>query len=156
MQGKPEIIEVLNEVLTAELTAINQYFIHAKMCDNWGYDRLASKIRDESIDEMKDADKVIDRILFLDGIPNMARYNPIRVGETVAEQFALDLELEYAAVERYNRAVAVAHEANDNGTKELLEDLLVGEEHHADWLERQLQLIDQVGLQNYLSQQIHS
>jgi bacterioferritin len=142
VQGNPEIIEVLNEVLTAELTAINQYFIHAKMCENWGLDRLAEKVRDESIDEMKDADRVIERL------------NSVRVGETVPEQFELDLDLERAAVERYNRAVKLARDAGDNGTAELLEDLLVGEEHHADWLEAQLHLIRAVGLENYLAQQI--
>jgi bacterioferritin len=156
MQGDPEIIEVLNEVLTAELSAINQYFIHAKMCANWGYDRLAEKIRDESIDEMKDADHVIERILYLEGAPNMQRLNPIRVGETVAEQLALDLELEKDAIERFNRGIALAVSKGDNGTRELLEGMLVGEESHADWLESQLELITQVGIENYLSQQIHS
>jgi len=155
VQGDPEVIELLNEVLTAELTAINQYFIHAKMCENWGYERLASKIREESIDEMKDADQVMERILFLDGVPNMQRLNPVRVGETVAEQFALDLELEHAAIERYNRGVALAVAKGDNGTRELLADKLVGEESHADWLEAQMELIRQVGEQNYLAQQIY-
>ena len=156
MQGNAEVVEVLNEVLTAELTAINQYFIHAKMCENWGLERLAEKVRDESIDEMKDADKIIERILFLEGVPNLQRLNSVRVGETVPEQLDLDLDLERAAVERYNRAVKLARDAGDNGTAELLEDLLVGEEHHADWLESQLHLISAVGLQNYLAQQIRS
>jgi len=156
MQGNAEVVEVLNEVLTAELTAINQYFIHAKMCDNWGLERLAEKVRDESIDEMKDADKIIERILFLEGVPNLQRLNSVRVGETVPEQLELDLDLERAAVERYNRAVKLARDAGDNGTAELLEDLLVGEEHHADWLESQLHLINTVGLENYLAQQIRS
>ena len=156
MQGDADIIEVLNEVLTAELTAINQYFIHAKMCENWGLERLAEKVRDESIDEMKDADKVIERILFLEGVPNLQRLNSVRVGETVPEQIDLDLELERAAVERYNRAIRLARDKGDNGTAELLEDLLVGEEHHADWLEQQVHLIQAVGVENYLSQQIRS
>ena len=108
MQGDADIIELLNDVLTAELTAINQYFIHAKMCDNWGYDRLAEHGRDESIDEMKHADIVIDRILYFDGVPNMQRLFPVRVGETVPEQLQLDLELEYAAVERLNSGIAPA------------------------------------------------
>ena len=155
MQGDPEIIEFLNEALTAELTAINQYFIHAKMCENWGYKRLAKHNYDESIDEMKDAEKVIERILYLDGVPNLQRLNSVLVGETVPEQHRLDLELERAAVERYNRGVALAREKGDNGTAELLEDLLTGEEHHADWLESQLNVIEQVGLENYLSQHIH-
>lgn len=154
MQGDPEIIEMLNEVLTAELTAVNQYFIHYRMCENWGYDRLADKNRDESIDEMKDADRVIARILYLDGIPNMQRLNPVAVGETVHEQLKLDLELEKSAIERYNRGIALAVAKGDNGTRELFEQRLVGEESHADWLEAQLELIEQVGLQNYLAQQI--
>ncbi len=154
MQGDPEIIEFLNEALTAELTAINQYFIHAKMCENWGLERLAKKNYDESIDEMKDAEKVIERILYLDGVPNLQRLNSVLVGETVPEQHRLDLDLERSAIERYNRGVALAREKGDNGTAELLEQLLVGEEEHADWLEGQLNLIDTVGIENYLSQQI--
>jgi len=156
MRGDPEIIELLNEVLTAELTAINQYFIHAKMCDNWGFARLADKVRDESIDEMKDAEAVIERILYLEGVPNLQRLGSVKVGETVPEQFELDLAVEVAAVERYNRAVALAVAKGDNGTRELFERRLLGEEHHADWLERQIELIRQVGLENYLATQIHS
>ncbi len=155
MQGDPAIIEMLNEVLTAELTAINQYFIHAKMCDNWGFDRLAEKIRDESIDEMKDAEALIERILYLDGVPNLQRLGPVMVGETVPEQFDLDLAVEVAAVERYNRGIALAVEKGDNGTRELFERRLVGEESHADWLESQIELIRQVGVENYLATQIH-
>lgn len=155
MQGDPEIIELLNEVLTAELTAVNQYFIHAKMCSNWGYHRLAAKNRDESIDEMRDAEKIIERILYLEGVPNLQRLNPVRVGETVPEQLALDLANEAAAIERYNRGVALAVAHGDNGTRELLEHRLVDEEAHADWLETQQSLIAQVGLENYLATQIH-
>ena len=155
MQGDPEIIEMLNEVLTAELTAVNQYFAHAKMNENWGFDRLASKIREESIDEMKDAERIIDRILYLEGIPNLQRLNSVRVGETVPEQLALDLDLEKAAIERYNKGVELAVAKSDNGTRELLEEKLVGEEAHADWLESQLELINQVGVENYLAQQIY-
>ena len=106
MQGDPAIISMLNDVLTAELTAINQYFIHAKMCSNWGYERLAEHSREESIEEMKHADEIIERILFFDGVPNMQRLNPVRVGETVPEQFQLDLELEYEAVKRCNAGIA--------------------------------------------------
>ena len=156
MRGDPEVIELLNEVLTAELTAINQYFIHAKMCENWGLQRLAKHNYDESIDEMKDAEKVIERILHLDGVPNLQRLGSVLVGETVREQHRLDLDLEKAAIDRYNRGVAFAREKGDNGTAELLEDLLVGEEEHADWLEAQLHLIEIVGEQNYLAQHIHS
>jgi bacterioferritin len=155
MQGDPAIIEMLNEVLTAELTAINQYFIHAKMCENWGLKRLAEKIRHESIDEMKDAEAIIERILYLEGVPNLQRLGPVGVGETVPEQFALDLAIEVAAIERYNRGVALAVTAGDNGSRELFERKLIGEESHADWLESQQELIRQVGLENYLATQIH-
>ena len=155
MQGDPEVIEFLNEALTAELTAINQYFIHAKMCGNWGFKRLADKIREESIDEMKDADELIERILYLEGVPNLQRLGPVMVGETVPEQFDLDLAVEVAAVERYNRGIALAVEHGDNGTRELFERRLLGEESHADWLESQIELIRQVGVENYLATQIH-
>ncbi|HCV33623.1 MAG TPA: bacterioferritin [Acidimicrobiaceae bacterium] len=155
MQGNAEVIEFLNEALTAELTAINQYFIHAKMCENWGYQRLAEKNRAESIDEMKDADKVIDRILFLEGVPNMQRYGNVLVGETVPEQFELDLQLEYSAIERYNRGISLCLAKEDGGTRELLEHLLAGEEEHADWLEAQKQVIADIGIENYLAEQLH-
>jgi bacterioferritin len=155
MHGEPEIIELLNEVLTAELTSINQYFVHAKMCENWGLERLAAHIRDESIDEMKDAEALIERILYLEGVPNLQRLSPVHVGETVPEQLDLDLANEVAAIERYNRGIALAVSLGDNGTRELLERKLVGEEAHADWLESQIELIRQAGLENYLSVQIH-
>lgn len=155
MQGDPEIIDLLNEVLAAELTAINQYFVHAKMCENWGYERLAAVNRRESIDEMHDAEAVIERILYLEGVPNMQRMNPVLVGESVPEQFSVDIELERAAIERYNRGIALCVAKGDNGTRELLERKLVGEEEHLDWLESQLTLIEQVGLENYLAGQIH-
>ncbi|MDQ3176107.1 MAG: bacterioferritin [Actinomycetota bacterium] len=155
MRADDDIIEVLNEVLTAELTAINQYFIHAKMCDNWGYERLGSKIREESIDEMRHAEKIVDRILYFDGMPNMQRLFPLKVGETVAEQFRNDLDVEIAAIERLNRGVALAVERTDNGSRELLAGILVDEEQHADWLETQLAAIAQLGEANYLAQQLH-
>jgi bacterioferritin len=154
MQADAAIIELLNEVLTAELTAINQYFIHAKMCDNWGYHRLAEHGRDESIDEMKHAERLIERILYFDGVPNMQRLFTVRVGETVPEQFELDVELEYDAVERLNRGIALAVEKGDNGTRELLAEILVSEEDHIDWLETQQETIRQVGLERYLGHQI--
>jgi bacterioferritin len=155
MRGNDEIIEVLNEVLSAELTAINQYFLHAKMMENWGFTRLAEHTRSESIDEMKHAEQVTDRVLFFDGVPNFARYLPLHIGESVPEQFQTDLDLEYAAVERLNRGVALCREAGDNGTRELLEGILVSEEEHIDWLETQLEAIRQVGVENYLAQQIN-
>ena len=155
MHGDPEIIEFLNEVLTAELTAINQYFIHAKMNENWGYRRLAKKLYDESIDEMRDAEKVIERILYLEGVPNLQRYGSVAVGETVPEQFELDLQTEVAAVERYNRGIALAVAKGDNGTRELLESRLVDEEEHLDWIETQLRVVSEIGIENYLAQQLH-
>src|SRR5688500_495568 len=156
MQGDPEIIEVLNEVLTAELTAVNQYFVHAKMCENWGYHRLAHHARDESIGEMKDADHLIERILYLEGTPNLQRLGTVSVGETVPAQLRLDLELERDASQRLNRGIALCVAEGDNGSRELLEDILEGEEDHADWLESQLELIRQVGEPHYLAQQIHA
>ena len=155
MKGSEKVIEQLNEVLTAELTAINQYFIHAKMCKDWGYQRLAAHVHHESIDEMKHADEIIERILFLQGIPNVQRYNKISVGETVKEQLELDLAMEYDAVARFRKAIKVARdEEGDETTGLLLEKMLASEEEHVDWLETQLELIKQVGLENYLSQQI--
>ena len=155
MQGNPRIIETLNDVLTAELTAINQYFIHAKMCGNWGYDRLAEHIRDESIDEMKHADSLIERILFLEGVPNMQRLYPVRVGETVKEQFELDLQTERESIKRLNDGLATCVGVGDNGTRELLAHILVDEEEHADWLETQLEAVRQIGVENYLTEQLH-
>lgn len=154
MQGDPEIIEALNEILTAELTAINQYFIHAKMRENWAFKKLAAVARRESIEEMEDADKIIERILYFDGVPNLQRYNPVLVGETVPEQLALELETEKAAIERYNRSIALAVAKGDNGSRELMEHRLVDEESHADWLEAQLHIIDTIGVENYLAQQL--
>jgi bacterioferritin len=154
MQGDPKIVELLNEVLTGELTAINQYFIHAKMCANWGVLELAKKVREESIDEMKHAEQLIDRILYLDGIPNLQRLSKLNVGETVSEQFTADLELEKLAIERLNRGVALCRELGDNGTRELLEGILVSEEEHADWLETQLDLVQRIGEPGYVAERL--
>lgn len=154
MRGHDEVIEVLNDVLTAELTAVNQYFLDAKMLANWGYERLGSKFRAESIDEMNDADHLIDRILYLQGMPNLQRLGTVRVGEIPSEQLRLALELELDAIERLNRGIAICVERADNGSRELLQEILKGEEDHADWLESQLALIAQVGDANYLAQQI--
>ena len=156
MKGDENVIEALNDVLTAELTAINQYFVHAKMCDNWGYQRLASKKREESIEEMKHADAVIERILFLDGVPNMQRLSPVRVGEEPVEQHRVDLELELEAVGRINEAIALCRDKGDNGTRELLDDILKDEEESVDWLEAQLHLVEEVGRERYLAEQINS
>jgi bacterioferritin len=155
MRSDADVIELLNEVLTAELTAINQYFVHSKMCENWGYHKLYEHGRDESVEEMKHAEQVIERILYFDGTPNMQRLSPVRVGETVPEQFESDLALEYDAVERLNRGIALVVERGDNGTRELLAEILVSEEDHIDWLETQQETIRQVGLEQYLAEQIH-
>ena len=154
MKAAKGIVDLLNDVLTAELTAINQYFVDAKMCANWGYERLAEHMKEDSIDEMRDADALIERILYLDGIPNLQRLGSVRVGETVAEKLALALDLEKAAIDRLNRGVALAISTGDNGSRQLLETILKGEEEHADWLETQLELIRQVGEAHYLAQQI--
>ena len=154
MQGDAQVIEALNEVLTAELTAINQYFVHHKMCENWGYQRLSKKKREESIEEMKDADAIIERILYLDGVPNMQRMHPVGVGEDPIEQHKLDLERETDAIDRLNKAIKLCRDSGDNGTRELLESILKGEEESADWLEAQLHIVDQVGRENYLAEQI--
>jgi bacterioferritin len=156
MKGKPEIVDLLNEVLTAELTAINQYFIHAKMLKNWGLMRLAAKVRHESIDEMKHADELIERILFLEGIPNLQRLGKVNVGENPKEQFELDLALEHDALARLNRGVALCRDLGDNGTRSMLEHILVSEEEHTDWLQTQLDLMARLGEQNYLAQQLES
>lgn len=154
MKGHDDVISVLNDVLTAELTAVNQYFIHARMCENWGYQRLWKKLREESIGEMKDADRLIERILYLEGLPNVQKLNKISVGQTVPEQFRLDLDVEKAAIKRLNSGIETCRGLGDNGSRELLEEILEGEEAHANWIEAQLTLIAQVGESNYLAQQI--
>jgi bacterioferritin len=154
MQGDSQVIEVLNEVLTAELTAVNQYFIHAMMCGNWHYERLAKHSREESVEEMKHAQELIERILYLEGVPNMQRYLKINVGGTVPDQHQFDLQLEQDAVARLNRGIALCRDKGDNGSRMLLEKILHEEEEHIDWLEAQFQQIQDVGLQNYLAGQI--
>jgi bacterioferritin len=155
MRGDAKVIEALNDVLTAELTAINQYFIHHKMCENWGYQRLSKRKREESVGEMKDADEVIERILYLEGVPNMQRLNPVRVGENAIEQHRLDLALETEAIKRLNDAIRLCGERGDHGSRELLEHILRGEEESAEWLEAQLHLVEEVGAAQYLAEQIH-
>lgn len=156
MKGQQAVIDVLNTVLTAELTAVNQYFVHAKMCRNWRYDRLAEYIHKESIDEMKHADKLIERVLYLEGVPNVQRLNKINIGETVPEQLRLDYEVEREAIQRLNDGIKLCRDHNDHGTEELLREILVAEEEHTDWIEAQLAQIEQLGVANYLSQQIRS
>lgn len=154
MKGDQEIIDLLNDVLSAELTAINQYFVHAKMCANWGYPRLAKKKREESIEEMQHADRVIERILFLDGTPNMQRLFPVRVGENPVEQHELDLVVENENRSRLNKGIALAVQKGDNGTRELLVSILKDEEEAIDWLEGQLHAIKQIGKELYLAEQL--
>jgi bacterioferritin len=154
MKGDADVIDLLNELLTHELTAINQYFVHSKMCANWGYERIAKHKWDESIGEMRHADMVIDRILFLEGVPNMQRLFPVRVGENVPEQHQVDLELELEAVERLNRGIALTRDRGDAGTRTLLEKILVSEEEGIDWLEAQLHLLAELGKEQYLAQQL--
>jgi bacterioferritin len=154
MKGDRKLIEALNEILTGELTGINQYFIHAMMCENWGYERIAEKVRSESIEEMKHSEELIERILHLEGVPNVQRLEKIKVGEHVAEQFKLDLELEVVAIGRFNKAIALSVELGDNTSREMLEKMLVSEEEHLHWLETQVELLRQVGESNYLAQQI--
>ncbi len=154
MQGSPEIIEFLNEALAAEVTAINQYFVNSKVCEDWGWARLAAKMREESIEEMHDAEKLMDRILYLDGLPRLESLASVRAGKTVEQQMENDRLLEVSAIERYRRGVALAEEHGDIGTRELLEHLLVGEEQHLDWIETQQSAIADIGIQNYLQAQL--
>ncbi len=148
------MIAALNEALREELTAINQYFLHAEMCENWKYSKLADYIKKQSIDEMKHAEVLIERILFLDGTPNMTELMKLTVGQNVREQLESDLKLEMDAVAMYNRAVETSREASDNASRELFERLLKDEEDHVDWLEAQLHQIKEIGYERYLSQQI--
>ena len=155
MKGNPQVLAYLQEVLKAELTAINQYFLHAEMLNNWGYQRLYKYTRKESIEEMVHAEKVLERMLYLDGAPNMSELFVLRIGQNVKEQFQNDLALELEALPRLNKAIAVATEVGDNGSRELFEEILVDEEEHVDWLEAQLHMIEEMGIQNYLAAQIH-
>ncbi len=155
MKGDPKVIDLLNEILTNELTAINQYFLHAKMCQNWGYKRLHEYIRKESIDEMKHADELIERILYLEGLPNVQRLGKVNIGQTVVEMLKNDLAVEMVAIPLLNKAIETCRLSGDNGSQHLLEEILVSEENHVDWLEAQLELVKQVGEGNYLAQQIH-
>ncbi len=149
-----QVIKLLNEVLTAELTAINQYFVHAEMSDNWGYEHRYRKVRHEAMSEMKHAEMLIERILFLEGVPNVQRLGKIVIGETVLEQLKADLALEQEAVARLNPGIESCREAGDNGSRVLLEEILKSEEEHINWLEAQLALVSQVGEANYLAEQI--
>lgn len=154
MKGSDQVVAVLNDVLTAELTAVNQYFLHARMCENWGYERLWKKIRAESMEEMRHADRLIERILYLEGLPNVQKLGKVNVGQTVPEQFRLDLEVEKSAIKALNAGVETCRSLGDNGSRHLLEDILRESEEHANWLEAQLTLIQQAGEGAYLAEQI--
>ncbi|MBI1960503.1 MAG: bacterioferritin [Candidatus Rokubacteria bacterium] len=155
MQGDPRIIDLLNQVLRKELTGINQYFVHSRMCKSWGYAVLAKASYEEAIDEMKHADKILERILFLDGGPNLSDYDRLLVGSTVREQIDNDLALEMAALTVLRPGITLCLEAGDHGSRELLEHIVQDEEHHVDWLEAQKHKIEEVGYQAYLAQQIY-
>jgi bacterioferritin len=150
MKGNEKVLEALNEALSEELTAINQYILHAEMCENWGFDKLAAFIKKDSMDEMKHAETLVERILFLDGVPNMTKYRKLHIGATVPEMIQNDLALELEAVAMYNNHIATAVGAKDNGTAEMLKKLLKDEEGHVDGLEEQLDLIKAMGLSSYL------
>lgn len=154
MKGNAKIIDSLNALLREELTAINQYFVHAEMCDNWGYDKLHKHIEKRSIEEMKHAEKLIKRILYLEGRPVVSELNKITIGSAIEDQFKKDLDAEISAVKMYNDAIKLSTELLDGGTKELLDSIILDEENHADWLEAQLSQIEQMGIQNYLAGQI--
>ena len=155
MKGDAKVIAVLNQVLKAELTAINQYFLHSEMCENWGYMRMAKLVKKESIEEMQHAENLMERILLLDGSPNMADYFKLNIGQTLKAQIQNDVNLEYDAVKRLNAGIETCVKAGDNGSRELLEKILLDEEHHIDWLEGQLHAISEMGIENYLAQQLH-
>lgn len=155
MRGNDKVLKQLGEALKAELTAINQYFLHSKMCDNWGYLRLGAYYRKESIDEMIHAEKLMDRIIFLEGTPNMSDIGKINVGGSVKAQFENDLALELRAVKQLNEAIEISTGVGDNASRSLFEEILKDEEHHVDYLEGQLHAMAEMGLENYLSQQLH-
>jgi bacterioferritin len=154
MKAKEGVIELLNKILTADLTAINQYFVHAKMCENWGYERLHQKVRERSFDEMKDAEELIEHILYLEGVPNMQRLSTVQVGESVPEQFKVDLKAEQDMLKMLTESVTHCAKIGDYTTRHMLEDMAKDVDKHIDWIEIQLETIKQVGLENYLSEQI--
>ncbi len=154
MKGAKEVIEVLNDVLGGELVAINQYFLHSRMCENWGFLALAAKVKAESIDEMRHADMIIQRILFLEGLPNLQRLDKLHIGQSVPEQFKSDLELEHHALKRLRDGIAVCRDHVDRTSEEMLVTILAAEEQHVDWLETQLGLLKELGDKHYLSQQL--
>ena len=154
MKAREGVINLLNKILTADLTAINQYFVHSKMCRNWGYERLEHKVRQRSFDEMKDADELIEHILYLEGVPNVQRMNTVQIGETVPEQLKLDLKAEQEMLTLLSEGVVHCTKVADFTTRHMLEDMVKDVDEHIDWIETQLETLKQVGLENYLSEQI--
>lgn len=154
MKGSKKVVDALNDVLSAELVGINQYFLHAKMCKNWGFLRIAEVDYQESIDEMKHANRLVERILFLEGMPNLQKLGRVRIGQTVPEQLKLDRDLEVDAVGRLNRVIALCVAEGDNTSRDLFEDILESEEEHLDWLETQLGLLQHLGEKAYLAEQL--
>jgi bacterioferritin len=154
MKGNDQVLAELNTMLADELTAINQYIVHAEMCENWGYEELDEVVTQRAITEMKHAERLINRILFLDGQPMVSTLNPIHIGSDVGAQLKNDLAAELGAVKGYNAGIRLAADAGDNGTRELFESILGEEEEHVDWLEAQLTQIEQMGIQNYLVEQL--
>ena len=154
MKAKEGVVDLLNKILTEELTVINQYFLHAKMCKNWGYERLHDHVQERSFGEMKDAQHVIDHILYLEGLPNMQRLGTVKIGETVPEQLKADLDKEKAMVALLTDGIQHCMKVGDFTTRHMLEDMVTDEDKHIDWIETQLETIKQVGLENYLSEQI--
>ena len=154
MKAKQGVVNLLNKILTEELTVINQYFLHAKMCDNWGYERLEHKVKERSFSEMKDADHIIEHILYLEGLPNVQRLGTVKIGETVPEQLKSDLAKEKEMVKLLTEAIEHCTKVGDYTTRHMLEDMVKDEDEHIDWIETQQETIKQVGLENYLSEQI--
>ena len=154
MKGKPEVLKVLQDMLEEELGALNQYFLHSEMCENWGYEVLSKRVKKLSINEMKHAEELIERMLFLEGTPNLSELPKLSIGKDVKQQLENDLALELGAVTDYNEAIAACRKAGDNGTADFLKGILADEEGHVDFFEEQLGLIDQLGVQNYLAQQL--
>lgn len=154
MKGEPKILELLNEVLTAELTTINQYFLHARMCRHWGFEKVAERMYKASICDMKQATKIIDRILLLEGVPNLQRLGKLNIGENVAEQLSSDMAFELEAASRLRKGIKLCADLNDHGTRDLLESILSDEEEYIDWLETQTSMIKDLGIENYLAEQI--
>ena len=154
MKGDPKVVDALNDLLTLELTVVNQYFVHSRMCANWGYKRLADRFRQDAMDEMKDAEEIIDRILYFEGVPNVQRIGTVALGETPQEQLQLALDAERGAVDLLTQSIKICDDAGDAGTREFLAPKIADEEAHIDWFEAQLLLIEQVGLENYLATQI--